>query len=188
MGFAAVLGLLSPIFTDLIKRVFPDPEKAAEAQIELQKLLGQAQVEAYKVDAVAMEAKKEVITTEMKGGWTGKWRSYLMLTCISIVSYNLVIVSFLNAFLRPLGFPIESLTLPPEVWTFVTVGLGGYLTKETVSNYQQGRIETAKVNNPAYIDEDMLAKALRKNLFKDGMTQAQWEAILVSAKSSVKDE
>lgn len=190
MGFAAIIGLLGPIFTDLIKRVFPDPEKQAEAELKLQELLSQAQVEAYKYDAVAMEAKKEVITTEMNtGGWAGQWRSYLMMTCISIVAYNWVIVSLLNAFLKPLGFPIESVAVPAELWTLVTVGLGGYLTKETMNTYAQGKVEKAKAENPApIIDEDVLANALRSTVFTKGMTQKQWDAIKNAAKSSVKKD
>jgi len=190
MGFEAILGLLSPIFSDLIKRIFPDPEKQAEAEAKMQELLLQSQIEANKLDTTLIEGKKDVIVAEMnQGGWASQWRSYLMMTCISIVAYNWVIVSFLNAFLRPLGVPIEAVAVPPELWTLVTVGLGGYLTKETVNTYQQGRVEKAKVENPpAYIDEDALAKALRKNLFKEGMTQPQWEAIVKSAKESVRDE
>lgn len=190
MSFAAILGLLAPIFTDLIKRIFPDKEKQAEAEQKMQELLMQAQAESYKFEAQVIESKKEVITAEMaQGGWASQWRSYLMMTCISIVAYNWVIVSFLNAFLRPLGIPIDPVAVPPELWTLVTVGLGGYLTKETVNTYQQGKVEKAKAENPpAYIDEDALAKALRKNLFTDGMTQKQWDAIVKSAKDSVRDE
>lgn len=187
MGFGAILGLLSPIFSDLIKRVFPDPEKQAEAQYKLQELLNQAQIEASKFDTAFIESKKEVITAEMnQGGWASQWRSYLMLTCISIVAYNWVVVSFLNAFLRPMGVPIDPVSVPPELWTLVTVGLGGYLTKETMSTYSQGKVEKARAENSSSIDEDKLAKALRKNLFKDGMTQSQWEAIVKSAKESVE--
>lgn len=188
MGFAAILGLLAPIFSSIITRVFPDPEKQAEAQIELQKLLGQAQAEAYKADAVAMETKKEVLVTEMsQGGWASQWRSYLMMACISIVAYNWVIVSFLNAFLRPMGVPIDAVAVPPELWTLITVGLGGYLTKETMNSYSQGKVEIAKSLNPApVVNEAMLARALRKNLFKDGMTQEQWDAILKSTNEAVE--
>jgi hypothetical protein len=186
VGFSAIIGLLAPIFTDLIKRVFPDPEKQAEAEYKLQELLLQAQVEADKAEAADTEARRDVITAEMnQGGWASQWRSYLMMVCISIVAYNWVIISFLNAFLRPLGIPIEAVAVPPELWTLVTVGLGGYLTKETVSQYSQGKVATAQASHPV-IDEDKLAKALRKNLFKNGMTEEQWKAIVASAKESVE--
>lgn len=188
MGFSAILGLLAPIFTNLIQRIFPDPEKQAEAQIELQKLLSNAQIEADKADEAELENKKDVITAEMsQGGWASQWRSYLMIVCISIVAYNWVVVSLLNSILKPLGIPITPEAVPPELWTLVTVGLGGYLTKETVSNYSQGRVDKAVAENSApIIDEDKLAKALRSNIFKDGMTEAQWQAIIKATKDSVE--
>ncbi len=163
MGFAAIFGLLGPIFADLIKRVFPDPEKQAEAQIELQKLLGAAQVEAYKADAVAMEAKKEVITTEMNtGGWAGQWRAYIMLVCAAMLVNSWILTPLLNAFLTPLGVPIVPVPIPVEAWTFITVGLGGYLTKETMKTYSDGKVDKAKAENTV-IDEDVLASSLRKS-------------------------
>src|SRR5687768_15876286 len=104
MGFAAIFGLLKPIFSDLIKRIFPDPQQQAEAEAKIQELLIQGQIEANKLDTTLIESKKDVITTEMnQGGWASQWRSYLMMVCISIVGYNWILVSFLNAFLRPLG-------------------------------------------------------------------------------------
>lgn len=190
VGFAAIIGLLGPIFTDLIKRIFPDPEKQAEAQIELQKLLGQAQVEAYKAEAVAMEAKKDVITTEMNtGGVVGQWRGYLMFMCMAMIGFNWIVSPILNALLSIAGMSIVTVPIPGEAWAVISIGLGGYLTKETMNVYSQGKVAKAQAENPApIIDEDTLAKALRKNLFKDGMTQKQWDAILKSAKESVGGE
>lgn len=171
MGFSALIGLLSPIFRDLIKRIFPDPEKQAKAQIELQKLLSEAQAEAYKAEAVENEAKKEIIITEIQSNWAGQWRAYLMMICIAIVGYNWIIVSLLNAFLSPLGCPITPVPVPPELWTLVTVGLGGYIGKETMQTYSNNKLEQVKVtaqsNDEAFFDK------LRKTLFKQGLTQEQ---------------
>jgi hypothetical protein len=191
MGFGAILGLLSPIFSDLIKRIFPDPEKQAEAEARFQELALQAQQEADKVEEATIDAKKEIITTEMgQGGWASQWRAYLMMICVSVVAYNWIIVSFLNAFLKPMGLPISAEAVPPELWTLVTIGLGGYYTKEAVSIHSQGKVDTAKANNTSssVIDEDKLAKALRKNLFTSGMTEAQWQAVVASAKESVGEQ
>lgn len=190
MSATAIIGLLAPIFTDIIKRVFPDPKDQADAQYKIQELLVNAQIEANKLETTIIDGKKDVIVTEMNtGGWASRWRSYLMMVCISIVAYNWILVSFLNAFLRPLGIPIDAAPVPPELWTLVTVGLGGYLTKETVNTYQQGKVEKAKAENPIpVIDEAKLAQQLRENLFPDGMTQQQWDAIKKSAINSVNKE
>ena len=37
------------------------------------------------------------------------------------------------------------------------------------------------------VNENILAEQLRQNLFKNGMTQAQWDAILNAANSSIQD-
>lgn len=187
MGFAAIFSLISPILSDLVKRALPDPVQQADAQNKLQELLNEAQAKAAEIQVAEIQAKESIITTEMnQGGWASQWRSYLMMACISIVAYNWVVVSFLNAFLKPLGVPIDSVPVPGELWTLVTVGLGGYYTKESVNAYGQNKVEKAKAENTAVIDEDKLAAALRKNLFKDGMTDAQWKAIVTSAKESVE--
>lgn len=182
---AAILALLAPIFSDLIKRIFPDPTKQAEAQQQMQQLLNQAQIEANKKEMALNENKKDIITTEMNvGKWAGQWRSYLMMVCIAIVGYNWIVVSLLNAFLKPLGLPIEALSVPPELWTLVTVGLGGYIGKETMQSYSDSRVQKAKIENNA-IDEKILANKLRETLFPNGMTQAQWDAIRTSAQASI---
>lgn len=187
MGFAAIFGLLSPMFSDLIKRIFPDPEKQAEAEARMQELLLNAQVEADKMETTRIESQKDVITTEINSGWAGNWRAYIMLACTAMLVNSWIITPLLNAFLTPLGCPIIPVPIPPEAWTFITVGLGGYLGKETMATYSNGKVEKAKAENtPAIIDEDALAKALRKNLFPQGMTQPQWDAILKSTKDSVR--
>ena len=176
MGFAAILGLLSPIFTDLIKRIFPDPEKQAEAIARLQELSLQAQTEAHKAEAVENEAKKEIITTEMnQGTWFSDWRAKLMTMCTVMIGFNWIIIPILNSVLYFLGTQINPINIPPEAWILLNVGLGGYIGEKTMATYQQGKVETAKANNP--VNEAILADELRKTLFKSGMTQEQWEAI-----------
>ncbi len=167
MGF---LTLLLPVFSTLIARIFPDPEKQAEANIELQKALNEAQAEAYKAQAIQDQGKQDIITTEMsKESWAANWRAYLMMICISIVGYNWVLVSLLNSFLGPFGYPIVSVPVPPELWTLVTIGLGGYIGKETMTNYTQAKY--------GQLDDTKFFDVLRKKIFKSGMTKEQVDAI-----------
>lgn len=176
MGFAAILGLIAPIFSDLIKRIFPDPEKQAEAEARLQELLLNAQIEANKADAIENEAKKEIITTEMtQGTWFSDWRAKLMTMCTLMIGFNWIIVPVVNSLLYFVGTQITPNAIPSEAWVLLNVGLGGYIGEKTMATYQQGKVEKAKAENP--INEDILAKELRRTLFKQGMTQEQWEAI-----------
>lgn len=176
MGFAAIFGLIAPIFSDLIKRIFPDPEKQAEAEARMQELLMQAQSEAYKAQAVENESKKEIITTEMnQNTWFSDWRAKLMTMCTIMIGFNWIIVPVLNSLLYFVGTQIQPNAIPSEAWLLLNVGLGGYIGEKTMATYQQGKVEKAKAENP--INEDVLAKELRRTLFKQGMTQEQWEAI-----------
>lgn len=176
MGFAAILGLVAPIFSDLIKRVFPDPEKQAEAEARMQELLSQAQAEAYKAEAIENEAKKEIIVTEMsQNTWFSDWRAKLMTMCTVMLGFNWIAVPLLNALLKFIGTGIEPINIPSEAWVLLNVGLGGYIGEKTMATYQQGRVDKAKAENP--INEEVLATELRRTLFKNGMTQAQWDAI-----------
>lgn len=176
MGFAAILGLIAPMFSDLIKRIFPDPEKQAEAEAHLQELILNAQAEANKAEAVENEAKKEIITTEMtQNSWFSDWRAKLMTMCTLMIGFNWIIVPVLNSILHFLGTQINPNAIPSEAWVLLNVGLGGYIGEKTMATFQQGRVDKAKAENP--INEEVLAKELRKHLFKNGMTQEQWDAI-----------
>lgn len=161
--------LLLPIFSTLIGKIFPDPEKAAEAQLAMQKALNEAQAEEYKAQAIQDEAKKDIIVTEMGTSWAGNWRAYLMLCCISIIGYNWVVVSLLNAFLAPLHMPITAVPVPTELWTLVTVGLGGYIGKETMQSYSENKY--GPTNDKKFFD------VLRAKVFKSGMSQEQVSAL-----------
>lgn len=159
MGFLALL----PIFTTLIERLFPDKEKQDAAKLAMQQALNSAQ-------AAQDAAKKDIITAEINSGsWASNWRAYLMMVCISIVGYNWIVVSLLNAVLAPLGTPITAVPVPPELWTLVTVGLGGYIGKETMTNYTQAKY--GDVNDKKFFD------VLRAKIFKSGMSQDQVEAL-----------
>jgi hypothetical protein len=158
----ALLALI-PVFSKLIEKIFPDKAEQDQAKLELQKALNEA-------SSKVIEAQKDVITTEMNnGGFASQWRSYLMMICIAIVGYNWIIVSLLNAFLKPFGLPIESVPVPPELWTLVTVGLGGYLGKETMSAYSQAKYGPA--------NDERFFSVLRQKIFKSGMTQDQVDVL-----------
>lgn len=161
MGFAALLPLIMPFFNTLIDKLFPDPEKAIEAKADLQKALNDAQVEIDKAQATEEQAQKDIITTEMtQNSWASEWRAYMMMMCISMVGWDWIIVPLANAFLNPFHLGIQAVAVPPELWTLVTVGLGGYIGKETMSNYTQ-----AKYGAP---DDDKFFAVLRQKGFNSG--------------------
>jgi len=176
VGFAAILGLMGPLLQPIINKIFPDPKEAAEAEAHIQEIILNAQIEENKAKAIENESKKEIITTEMnQGTWFSDWRAKLMTMCTVMIGFNWIIVPIMNSLLYFLGTKIEPNAIPAEAWVLLNVGLGGYIGERTMATYQQGKVEKAKAENP--INEDVLAKELRRTLFKQGMTQGQWEAI-----------
>lgn len=163
------LTALIPIFSTLIQRIIPDKAEQDKAMLEMQQALNEAQ-------AKMTDAQKDVITTEMnQKSIASNWRAYLMMICIAIVGYNWIVVSLLNAFLKPLGFPIDAVAVPPELWTLVTVGLGGYLGRETISTYSANKYGT--------IDDKKFYDILRQKVFTNGLTEQQVKDINAALKA-----
>jgi len=110
-----------------------------------------------------------------QGTWFSDWRAKLMTMCTLMIGFNWIIVPVVNSLLYFVGTQITPNAIPSEAWLLLNVGLGGYIGEKTMATYQQGKVEKAKAENP--INEDVLAKELRRTLFKQGMTQEQWDAI-----------
>jgi hypothetical protein len=109
---AALLPALFPILGDVIKRIFPDPEAAARAQLEIQMevMRRSADLEAAANSIVKAEAESE--------HWlTASWRPILMLT------FGALIVA------RWLGFAAPGLSEVEvtKLWSIVELGIGGYV-------------------------------------------------------------
>lgn len=167
----SLISTLAPIFQTLVERIFPDKEKQDAANLAIQQALNQAQAESDKAYADQMASQKDVIVAETNSqSWAARnWRPYLMMMCIAIVGYNWILVGLLNALLSFAHTSIVAVAIPPELWTLVTVGLGGYIGKETISTYSQAKYGPA--NDKAFFD------TLRQKVFKSGMTQSQVDAI-----------
>ena len=179
MNFLSIASIFSPIFNTLIERLFPDPEKKQEAELAMQQAMNAAQAEADKAYAAQIEAQRDVIVAEANSqSWAARnWRPYLMMMCIAIVGYNWIAVGFLNAILYFAHTQITAMPIPPELWTLVTVGLGGYIGKETISTYSENKYK---------FNEDKYFSVLRK-LFPNGMSQSQVD-ILNQAKDAAISE
>ncbi len=156
MSFA----LLLPIFSTLIDRFFPNKEKADEAKLAMQKAMNEAQAAQAAADAAKVESQSKVIVAEAtsQSYAARNWRPHLMYTLMLIVLYNW----FLAGILRTFGADITLVPVPTELWTLLSVGLGGYIGKDAITAYS-----AAKFNNEKYFS------VLKAKLFKQGMTQEQ---------------
>lgn len=109
--------LIGPIMA-ILTRIIPDPKQQAEAKGELMNIMVKAQAE-------EMKAKSAVVIAEAKGeSWMQRnWRPVLMFTFIALIINNFILVPYMAA----VGLPISPLPLPTEMWTLLTIGVGGYI-------------------------------------------------------------
>ncbi len=122
---AALLPILGPILSDVVGRVLPaDKNKAQEIERELSMALMQntAEIEKAAASVVIAEANSEHKIT-------ATWRPILMLTITAIVGWNYLVAPLVElAVTLATGNQIPlSIPLPEELWTLLTVGVGGYV-------------------------------------------------------------
>ena len=122
---AALIPILAPLFSDIIKRVLPeDKDKAAEIEREINMalLLNAASVEKAAAEIILAEAKSE--------HWlTATWRPILMTVITIIVAWNFLVAPLIELTVELTGggkIPL-AIDLPSELWTLLTVGVGGYV-------------------------------------------------------------
>ena len=111
-------GLL-PDLIGLVGRFIPDAEKRAEAQAEITK-----QILANEKDI--LNAARDVVSAEIQSdSWMAKsWRPCLMFLLMGQIIWIVNIAPFFGL----VGQTTEALkAVPPEFWTLLTIGMGGYI-------------------------------------------------------------
>lgn len=153
MGFAALIPVLLPYLSKLIDRVIPDEQAKAAAKLELLKTLAES-------DQKEWDAKSKVIIAEAQGESAAQrnWRPHLMYLFMILLSMNYIVIPTLAAF----GVHIDSYALPPQMWSLLEIGVGGYIVGRS------GEKIVHKFNDTAFFDK------LRTKFH--GLTQAQVDA------------
>jgi hypothetical protein len=111
---AAILGLVPSI----LDKVIPDPVERDKAKLEFLKqqqsgLLTELQGQ---IDIIQTEAKSE--------HWlTANWRPLTMLTFVVIIANNYILYPYLSLFWPD----APQLSIPPDMWDLLKIGLGGYV-------------------------------------------------------------
>jgi len=113
-----LISALAPIVGDIVKEAIPDPDKKAEAEnkVRLALLENTKQIEASASQIILAEAKSE--------SWiASSWRPILMMNITLIVSVNYLIFPLVEV----VSGHKMMIPLPDELWTLLTVGVGGYV-------------------------------------------------------------
>ena len=121
----ALLPVLGPIVKDVVGRVLPADKNAAqklESELNMAMLSNSAAIEQAAASVVIAEAKSEHKVT-------ATWRPILMLVITAIVGWNYLFAPLIELIVQlttdnQIPLTIE---LPEELWTLLTVGVGGYI-------------------------------------------------------------
>lgn len=122
---AALLPILGPIVKDVVGRVLPADKNAAqklESELNMAMMSNSAAIEQAAASVVIAEAKSEHKIT-------ATWRPILMLVITAIVGWNYLFAPLIELIVQlttnnQIPLTIE---LPEELWTLLTVGVGGYI-------------------------------------------------------------
>jgi len=113
------LTAFAPLLTTIFKTVdkaIPDKDLAEKLKAEMNMQLMQSGTE-------EMKASAKIIEAEAKSNWyVSGWRPTLMYLLILIVAWNYIISPILFLVIKVK----TQVDLPSDVWTLLTVGLGGY--------------------------------------------------------------
>lgn len=110
--------------TDLIDNMHTSEEEKMLAKEKLERIKNELTFKMIDTYNKEIEAKKEIIVTEAKGGWLkSNWRPVLMLTIVAIVANNYLVYPYLSMFTDK----VVILELPDKLWNLMLIGVGGYI-------------------------------------------------------------
>lgn len=113
-----MIATLLSLVPSILDKVIPDPVERDKAKLEFMKqqqsgLLTELQGQ---IDIIQEEAKSE--------HWlTANWRPLTMLTFVVIIANNYILYPYLSLFWPE----APQLSIPPDMWDLLKIGLGGYV-------------------------------------------------------------
>lgn len=186
--------LISPVFTAIfgeagvISQYIQTKAKISQTALDNKLQLGIATLEYNKqlgINAVESEKNKLAATP----AWF-KFISYIILNYPIILAYfsaSKAEALFKNISIIPAWYAMLYVSVVGVIWglpaTANWMGSVFQNLQESWANRQDKKIEKIKV-----INEAILADNLRKTVFKQGMTQEQWDAITSSVKLASQDD
>lgn len=120
---------------DIVDDFVPDKDLANKLKAALQQQIMQI---AHGEFIELLRSQTAIILAEAKGGWLQRnWRPLLMATFMVIIANNYIIHPYLQLFAPGKSL---ALTLPPEMWSLLKIGVGGYVVGRSVEKVTAGGI------------------------------------------------
>lgn len=123
----------------VIDRVVTTDQERLEARKALLEVERQATADLLAADSEFAKYQSEVIVAEAKGeSWMQRnWRPILMLTFTYIIFHNFVLAP---------TFHIQRVDIPPDMWTLLNIGVGGYVMGRSAEKIAPSIAEVLKSN------------------------------------------
>lgn len=118
---AGIKGIIGEFVTDPQAKLAAT-QKMAELEVEFK----EKQIEA---ETAFVTQQAQVIIAEAKSdSWIARnWRPLTMLTFVSIVVWNYIVIGTIGAFTHT----ISPIPIPPDMWNLLQLGIGGYIGART---------------------------------------------------------
>jgi len=119
--------------TSLFKSYFPPdltPEQKAKLEAGIQAYQLEMNRELNEYSKTIIEEQSKIIQAEANGeGWLQRnWRPITMLTFVFIIANNYILYPYITLF----GGKAITLTIPPDMWGLLKLGLGGYVVGRSI--------------------------------------------------------
>lgn len=121
-----VLGPVVETFTRIIDKIVPDVNERERIKAAM---LQEFYKNEHEQIVKTLEAQTKIILAEATGNWIQRsWRPVLMWVIITIIANNYILVPYLSIWTTK----VAMLNLPAELWSLMTLGVGGYIGGRTV--------------------------------------------------------
>lgn len=113
-----MIGEILPFAGKVIDKIFPDKGEAQKYKVKLLEMEEAGELK-------ELESAAQIITAEAKSEhWlTANWRPLTMITFVVIIANNYILYPYLSLFWPD----APNLTVPPDMWGLLKIGLGGYV-------------------------------------------------------------
>ncbi|GAA6184858.1 MULTISPECIES: 3TM-type holin [Alteromonadaceae] len=152
IGIMEFIGGIFKPAADLIDNVHTSDEERLVLKKQLDEIRAGVQLKMIELEHKVLEyetkvlqAQQAVIVAEAQGkSWIQRnWRPVLMMVIIFIVANNYILFPYLNLFTDK----VAMLELPEELFTLLTVGVGGYVVGRSGEKIAQSMRKQPSVEN-----------------------------------------
>ena len=117
---------------DIVDDIVPDKDLANKLKHELSLQINNIASNEF---VILLESQASIIITEIKGKWlAANWRPITMLAFVVIIINNYIIYPYLVLFFAE----APMLEIPPDMWSLLKIGLGGYVVGRSIEKIADG--------------------------------------------------